>query len=79
MQSQKGFQHGKKRSVLKKYAKYVKSPAIRRKPSKRRRGKERASKAVVKRWKGDSVRKVCVGATSPPPAQWEIFEPIGGC
>jgi hypothetical protein len=49
---QTGFQHGDKKSVLKKYAKYVKSPAVRRRRSKRQRGKERASKAVRKRWKG---------------------------
>jgi hypothetical protein len=48
---QTGFQHGNKKSVLKKYAKYVKSPAVRRGRSKRQRGKERASKAVRKRWK----------------------------
>jgi hypothetical protein len=49
---QTGFQHGNKKSVLKKYAKYVKSPAIRRRRLKRLRGKDRASKAVRKRWKG---------------------------
>jgi hypothetical protein len=48
---QTGVQHGDKKSVLKKYAKYVKSPAVRRGRSKRQRGKERASKAIAKRWK----------------------------
>jgi hypothetical protein len=49
---QTGFEHGNKKSVLKKYVKYVKSPAVTRKPSKRVRGKNRASNAVRKRWKG---------------------------
>jgi hypothetical protein len=48
---QTGVQHGSNKSVLKKYAKYVKSPAIRRRVSKRERRSEKASKAIAKRWK----------------------------
>jgi hypothetical protein len=47
-----GVQHGNVKSVLKKYAKYVKSPAIRRGSSKRQRRSEKAPKAIAKRWKG---------------------------
>jgi hypothetical protein len=50
---QTGVQHGDKRSVLKKYAKYVKSPAIGRGVSKRQRMRGKASKAIRKRWKGE--------------------------
>jgi hypothetical protein len=76
---QTGFQHGNKKSVLKKYAKYVKSPAVRRGPSKRQRRSEKASKD------SKTVERVMLRKTSglsyfSPPAQWEVFELVDvGC
>jgi hypothetical protein len=50
---QTGFRHESSKGLLKKYAKYVRSPAVKRRPSKRQRRKEKGSNAIRKRWKGD--------------------------
>jgi hypothetical protein len=72
------FNTGNVKSVLKKYAKYVKSPAIGRGVSKRQRRREKASQTIRKRWKGEDLQK-SVTACFSPPAQWEVFELVELC